>query len=216
MKNISLNTEYFKINEENSNKIYYGCSQEWYRNFWQRRAGCGPTTATNLIIYLMNSNKLNESNKSKYKYDKYNCILQMEEMWKYVTPTLKGVNTTKILYEGLYSFARDNKLAAEYKYIDIPSEKNIRPTLTEVLNFISVSLEKNAPVAFLNLSNGDEKHLDNWHWVTIISLEFENENENENRAVVEIVDEGRIKKIDFTLWYNTTILGGGLVSFIIK
>lgn len=203
MKKTTLNIDYFKINEKHSNKIYYGCSQEWYRNYWQRRAGCGPTTAANLFIYLKNSSDEPVEN------DKYSCLLLMEEMWKYVTPTLRGVNTTKILYEGLYDYSVKNNLNVTYKYMDIAVEKKKRPSLDKALNFIYESLDKNAPLAFLNLSNGEEKRLDDWHWVTIVSFFLKNENE----AIVEIIDEGKIKEIDFSLWYSTTLLGGGLVSF---
>lgn len=199
MKNIALNIENFKIYEENSDNIHYGCNQVWYRNFWQRRAGCGPTTASNLIIYLTKSEE-------NYKND---CLLLMEEMWKYVTPTLRGVNTTKILYEGLYKYSLENNLSIDYKYIDIPAEKNKRPDLSEVIDFIGKCLNKNAPIAFLNLSNGEEKRLDDWHWVTISSISLE----NKDQAIIEILDEGKIKTIDFSLWYTTTVLGGGLVSF---
>jgi len=45
--------------------------------------------------------------------------------------------------------------------------------------------------------------------VTIISLEY-----IENKGIyVYILDEGAIKRINLTLWYNTTTLGGGFVYF---
>ena len=30
-------------------ETYQGGDQEWYRDLWQRRAGCGPTTAAALL-----------------------------------------------------------------------------------------------------------------------------------------------------------------------
>ena len=33
-------------------ETYQGGDQEWYRDLWQRRAGCGPTTAAALLSYL--------------------------------------------------------------------------------------------------------------------------------------------------------------------
>ena len=34
------------------NTLSYGATQLWYSVFWRRRAGCGPTAASNLIWYL--------------------------------------------------------------------------------------------------------------------------------------------------------------------
>ena len=65
-------------------------------------------------------------------------------------------------------------------------------------------------MAFLNLCNGEEKNLDRWHWVTIISLEYA---KDKNQVLANILDEGVIKKISLSLWYHTTTLGGGFVYF---
>jgi len=78
------------------------------------------------------------------------------------------------------------------------------------LSFLEGGLIKDAPIAFLNLCNGQVKNLDPWHWVTIISLEYA---ENGKSASIKILDEGLIKKIDLALWYDTTTLGGGFVYF---
>ena len=43
-----LNYEYLKI----FNSIeYYGGTQEWYNSYLKRMAGCGPTTASTIIMY---------------------------------------------------------------------------------------------------------------------------------------------------------------------
>ena len=43
------NIDLFKV-EDNEN-TYYGFSQEWYKDEWQRRAGCGATVASSIINY---------------------------------------------------------------------------------------------------------------------------------------------------------------------
>jgi len=194
------NPEYFEIHDGINCAIYYGCNQEWYKRKWQKMSGCGPTTASNIILYNM-------KNKTTAKKDALNL---MEEMWKNVTPTLKGVNTTKIFYEGTMSYANSKGIKSEFKAIDIPKDKNDRPNFEDLLHFINNSLENDIPLAFLNLCNGEEKSLDKWHWVTVISLEYE---EDKSTAFIEILDEGMKKTIDLLLWYKTTTLGGGFVSF---
>lgn len=201
MKKISIkNPEYLEILDEIINKKYYGCNQEWYKKPWQRMAGCGPTVATNINLY-------SKKNAGTTKND---GIEMMNEMWKHVTPTMKGVNSTNIFYNGLSSYAESRDYYLNYDAVDVPKKKEIRPPFDKVIKFIKTSLENDIPLAFLNLCNGEEKFLDKWHWVTLVSLEYE---ENLSCAMVEILDEGIKKEIDILLWYNTTTLGGGFVSF---
>jgi len=202
------NPNLFMILDEDKRKSYYGCSQQWYTTEWQRRSGCGPTAASNIIFYL-------EHIQSNFDLEQsYNCkanwLALMEEMWEYVTPTKHGINTTKMFYESLLTYAESKGLNVEFDFCDLPEDKSLRPKLSEILNFLEKALSKDVPIAFLNLCNGEEKNLERWHWVTIISLEYE---EYEKSAVIKILDEGQIKKIDLTLWYDTTILGGGFVYF---
>lgn len=197
------NMEYLEIIDEITGDIFYGCNQEWYKNQRQKRAGCGPTVATNIILY---------ANKHK-GITKGESLEQMEVLWDHVTPTMKGVNTTNIFYEGLLSYTKKIGGKLFYDAIDIPMKKQIRPSFDKVIDFIAASLKKDIPIAFLNLCNGKEKCLDRWHWVTLTYLEYK---EDLSGAKIGIFDEGLKKTIDLHLWYNTTTLGGGLVSFSIS
>ncbi|MFA9423982.1 MAG: hypothetical protein ACERLG_10420 [Sedimentibacter sp.] len=194
------NHQFFEIQDDISSTIFYGCNQEWYKKKWQRMSGCGPTAASNIVLY----------NRKNMKTSKSDAVILMEEMWKNITPTCRGVNTTKIFYDGFMSYVESKKEKATFDFIDIPKDKNMRPVFLKLLDFINTSLDNNIPLAFLNLCNGEEKCLDKWHWVTIVTLEYE---ESGNIAVIEILDQGTKKIIDLLLWYNTTTLGGGFVSF---
>jgi len=201
MKKISVkNPEYFEIIDKSTGMKYYGLNQEWYKKPWQRMAGCGPTVASNIILY-------GKKNAGTVKVD---AVKLMDEIWKYVTPTLKGVNSTNIFYNGLSSFAKSSGTNLSYDAVDVPKKKDMRPTLEKIVNFIKGSLEKDIPVAFLNLNNGEEIKLDEWHWVTLMAMEYE---EDLSTVKAEILDEGMKKEINLLLWYNTTALGGGFISF---
>jgi hypothetical protein len=202
------NPNLFKILDEDTHEIHHGCDQEWYTTVWQRLSGCGPTAASNLIFYLYHTHKTPDARQNFI--NKKSCLSLMEEIWEYVTPTMKGVSTTKMFYEAVLSYAKSKELDIEYSFIDLPKDKCCRPRLLEVLKFLEGALCKDAPIAFLNLCNGDEKSLDRWHWVTIISLEC---TESGDHALINILDDGQIKKIDLALWYNTTTKGGGFVYF---
>ena len=193
--------ELFKIEDESSGESYCGCSQEWYTGKWQRMSGCGPTAASNIILYM----------NRKSSISKAECLSIMEEMWRYVTPTLMGVHTTKRFYEGMAEYAESMKMSVRFEVCNLPKNKLSRPGRTEVISFLKKALSKDCPVAFLNLCNGQELSLDRWHWVTIISLEHAEDGEN---AVIEVLDEGAIKRLNLSLWYNTTKRGGRFVYLV--
>ena len=190
---------------DENNKVCYGCDQEWYPTEWQKKSGCGPTTACNMLLCL-NFLRLNGGTDIK-KNNKESGLLLMEEVWKYITPSENGIPATEIFCQNFddYFKAKGQKILCHS--MDIPKEENLRPNFTDVVNFIEEAMQLDSPVAFLNLCNGEVKLLDRWHWVIIVSIKFD---ENGNAGNIEIIDEGLIKTIDFTLWYNTTKLGGGL------
>lgn len=204
IKNINL----LKVYDEKSQETYFGGDQEWYSKKWQRLSGCGPTAATNIFHYLSHSKDISESEKKLNTKESW--ISLMEELWRYVTPSIRGVHTTKMFYEPLISFAKTKGRNFEHYICEVPKDQSQRPHFQEILKFIEQGLSKDAPVAFLNLNNGDVNNLDKWHWVTIISLEYEEEDQS---AFLTILDYGKVKKIDLALWYDSTTLGGGFVYF---
>lgn len=205
------NPELFKIFDENSQETHYGGNQEWYPKKRQRFSGCGPTVASNIFFYLSHSQTAPEFRKNPVR--KEDWVVLMEKMWNVVTPSLRGVHKTKMFYEPFLEYTKAMGFNANYSVCDVPKEQLQRPTLSQILDFLSEALSQNAPIAFLNLCNGEEKNLERWHWVTIISLEYFDGQPN---AYVEILDEGLIKKIDLALWCKTTTLGGGFVYFTLN
>lgn len=198
---------YFGI-KKNSEKNCYGCEQEWYDSDWQKLSGCGPTTACNLLFYLEFTALV--SKQEQITFSKEYGLMRMQELWEYVTPTEKGIPTTKMFSEDFLNYAKAKNLNVTCHTIDLYKKTNIYPKFREVVKFIETAMLNDYPVAFLNLNNGEVNNLDAWHWVTIISLEYEM---NENEAYVNIIDEGLNKKIDLKLWYSTTTRGGGFVYF---
>jgi hypothetical protein len=209
MKTTSIqNLSLFKIYDEITQSSYYGCDQEWYTTKWQRISGCGPTVASNIIYYLNRTYANSEPNNSSTT--KNDCLKLMEEMWKYVTPTLKGVSSTKIFFNGLLAYSKLNNLNLKHDFIDIPKKRLLRPKFSRLLSFLNDALCNDSPVAFLNLNNGAVEQLYSWHWVTIVTLEY---SEDGSTAFTTILDEGVIKKVNLAQWFQTTTLGGGFVSF---
>jgi len=179
-------------------KIEYGCNQEHYREFWRRVAGCGPCVVSTLYGYHIWKGE--EKSLSDW-------LKLMDDVWKDVTPTHRGLPTTKHLTERLDKFLSRVSPDFECVYLDIPIEEMARPDFSAVLAFILSSLARDEPVAFLVLDPGEEKKLDEWHWTVIVSLE-----QKENSAVITDYNSGEKLEADLKKWYETTRKGGGLVS----
>ena len=193
--------------QDGSGGLYHGCDQDWFLSVWQRMAGCGPTVATNVLLYLLRSGLIRLPHAPQGKQD---CLKLMESVWKYVTPTMRGVNRTSILLDGVVRFAAQHGNALEGMALNVPESPAKRPGVDLVVEFISEGLRTDCPVAFLNLSNGDVEVLDNWHWVTIVALEADEGNQN---VTAHIYDNGNSFPIDLKLWCHTTKQGGGFVWF---
>lgn len=195
----------FRILDEATGETYLGGNQEWYAGEFQRHAGCGPAVASNLIYYLLGKRTAVAGLVSKKDF-----LSLMEEVWRYVTPIEgRGLPSTDLFYRSLLDYSRDKGFCVRrFAILDMHTLGSERPKLREIIKLLKNGLGGDLPVAFLSLNSGEEKNLDEWHWVTVTSLEYEGE-----QACIEIMDEGKIKRADLTLWYKTTTLGGGFVYF---
>ena len=199
MIELSLNLDLFKI-VDSCGQIYYGCDQAWYKDEWQKRAGCGPSVASNMMLYLKADTEI---------YNKKENVLKlMEECWRNITPGEMGIPSTKMFCEAMDEYLSDK---LENNCLDVKENENVRPTINEIIRFIEYGLKNDSPIAFLNLCNGTETDLECWHWVTIISCRY---SEKPDFFEVGIIDQGKLKKIDLLNWYISTTRGGGFVYFI--
>ena len=127
----------------------------------------------------------------------------MEALWPYVTPGARGLDKPESLVLGCRSFALSRGCRLQGQVLEIPAQREARPSLDQCRQFVAQCLDQDCPVAFLNLHNGRVKELDYWHWVTITALE-------DTTAV--ILDSGSALRIDLRLWYETTKRRGGFVA----
>ena len=191
IKNIDL----MKVKDNES--IYYGFSQEWYKDIWQQKAGCGATVASSIINYYNQIDNFKE-------VEIADAVKIMEELWYYLLPTYYGLNSVKLFYDGIKNYYNNKEVIIDYINVDI---KN-KPSLDEIINFIGKELSEDRPVAFLNLCNGEEKNLDKWHWVVVVEIFKEN-----GEYFLNIIDDKKIKKINLSLWYRTITNDGGFITF---
>jgi len=192
----------------------YGSNQQMYKIIWQRKSGCGPSTAANLIMYSAYCNRHAELNanlcmESNLPVTEDSMFFYMQKIWEYVTPGLGGVNKTSKFVKGVYRYALKRGLDLKLYAMDIPvDKKDTDVNLDSFLEFIRKGLECGCPVAFLNLCRGALTNLDSWHWVSIMALY-----EAKGTFYATLYDEGGKKDIDIKLWFETHTKDGGLVYF---
>ena len=187
-------------------RLHHGADQEWYPLSWQRRAGCGPTTASQLLLY--NSRSYPDLGLMAVA-DKDGMVALMEEVWTYITPGIMGVHLVSHFTKGLERYLADHDIDRTVISLAIPKEREARPSLDEVVSFITRSLQAGQPVAFLNLGSAGTVNLDSWHWVTVVGLFQVNE---ESPVMLTIYDAGMSFPIEFSTWYAATGRSSGFVS----
>ncbi len=199
--------ERFRIRDARTGQTWMGHDQEWFGTPWQRLAGCGPTTACNLFRYLAPA--LPASAACAMQADREDALAFMEDVWKTVTPTRHGLATTRRFYTTAISYASAREWPLGYRVCDVPAVRARRPDFANLSAFLDAALAQDLPVAFLNLCNGDEANLDEWHWVTIIALSHESDGD---ALLAEMLDGGTVKRIDLAKWHASTTRGGGFVA----
>lgn len=182
---------------------YHGGDQAWYPTHWQRQAGCGPTNCANLLWYLAQRTADNAM-LCPYPADRKTGFLQlMEAVWDCMTPGSMGINSTQRFIDGVCCYADTKGISLQTESLDIPPIHAAVQDYDRISAFILRAIQRNLPVAFLNLSNGTLHNLDSWHWVTIVALHGDN-------AI--IYDQGCSRSIQLQQWLMSTALGGGFVT----
>lgn len=154
--------------------IGYGGDQEWFPGDFQRLAGCGSVTGSNIAaIYALNRDEYKELYQiedGKDPADQEQYLNLMQTMYRYMKPGFMG-------YPLIGRFAKDFKKYASDRGIQLESEQLFLPkSKQQALDFIIPALKSDDPVAFLILKHpAYELREDNWHWVTITGFDEEKE-----------------------------------------
>ncbi len=191
------------LNTDDGNSLL-GTNQEWFNTVWQRMAGCGPSVASNILLYQGRSGRVELPNKVR---NKETLVQLMEYAWKHITPGIRGVNKTSMFYEGLDQMLEERNSELRHIALDINKDQGSRPPLEAVTLFIEAAFQADSPLAFLNLDSGDVKDLEDWHWMTAYALE----KNKEGQYMLSINDNNKLQTIDLDNWLKTSKLGGGFV-----
>lgn len=204
MTTMLLKPEYLQF--QDAGGVHFGCDQDWFRSFWQRKAGCGPCTGAHILHYFQQSGRVPRLMDIRNQQD---FIHLMEHSWGYLTPGIMGLNSPYYMQKGLDQMLRELGSSLKSQVMEIPSDADKRPDVHAAEAFIRKGLAADSPVAFLNLHNGGIHQLETWHWVTVVGLSGSGE-----RAVLDIYDNGNNIKVNLSQWLKSTTRGGGFVYAI--
>ena len=190
------NPQHFAIQLNDS--IHHGFNQEWYGTPWQRLSGCGPTTASSLLHYWLLPQAGAPTQKEAQHW--------METLWSFVTPGIGGVYKISTFHDGIEAYLNQNAIPSKVRSLSVRKQKNARPSLDEVIQFIQEGLTANSPVAFLNLHNGEDQMWDDWHWTLAVGLTVE-----DGQVILHNLDDGKILHGNLKRWLESSKHGGGFV-----
>ncbi len=198
--------ELLTITDSSEHKTYFGADQAWYSQAWNRQAGCGPVCASNITAYLALTREKYKELFKPFSMERKDFARHMDELFRYVTPGAMGVNHVDRFIDGIILFARDRGLQIDTKVFSIENCFTKKRYPKKLAEFVHQGLSSDSPLAFLNLSRGEEVNLQAWHWVTVTGADV-----RENSIIATASDEGRQIKFDLLRWYMTTHMHGGLI-----
>lgn len=224
-------TEFFKVMCPDG-KTAMGGSQKWYPLRWQRAAGCGPTSAANLMWYMARSHpelrNLVVTGDGDYEYTHFLDL--MREVFSCFTPGIRGINSSALFIDGVKRYASARGIDLIPHALEVPASRRKRPDIGTVGDFITAALLQESPVAFLNLSRGKLKTLESWHWVTIMGCNRDSGDNGDNGdngdrgdrldngdrrdvSSASILNYGFGVEVSIAGWLETSTLGGCFVYF---
>ena len=194
----------YEILDDKNNRIWGGIQYWFPKEGYIPNGACGATTGANILSYIVRTRKELDAKSNHQTKDGF--LDFMKESYKYMYPRVVGL-LAEFFVIGINDFAKAIGVAMHADHLKIHIGRACRPSLEKVSSFITESLKKDIPVAFLILSNGATPGLDSWHWVTIIGLD-------EKTNIANIVDNGRLLTADISRWLDTSIMGGSFIRLV--
>ena len=184
----------------------YGCDHHWYPMKWRQKNGCGPATATNLLLYL---NKKNNFYGLPYRnLDVCETLTAMNDVYHFVRPPLLGPHTITQFMNGLEKLSEHYGISYKFYYLKISLLPNKRPTNQGVKQFIEHGIQKDVPIAFFRSASDEKDGINASQWVTIIGIKSDKET---GSVLIQAYDQATPVEINLGKWLETSKTGGGFV-----
>lgn len=161
----------FPVIRDDSGTLFYGGSQDWYRQKFHRLAGCGPTCAANLAAFY----EIGIRPEKPYRKDHFLGL--MDRMYEYVKPGMRGFPWRDRFQEKFLQYAKDQGVSLSTGFLE--QWTDAEPPFRYVKN----EIDAGRPLAMLILEHTEESIEDEtWHWMAVTGYE-ETECGTKNPAV---------------------------------
>jgi len=176
---------------------YYGGSQDWFPNKFNRLSGCGPVAAANITAYL--SGQFPEKYSKLYPYkgiiNKKDFIAHMVEIRKHVKPGIFGLTSVKQFVDNVLAFSKGKDVSLVPHILE-----DNAASMQGAISFISTALAQRLPVAILVLKHPIKEFKEyTWHWMTITDLKL---NPKDNIYYLSVSTYGERREINLNMLWN--------------
>lgn len=199
-----LHPDYLTVCEDGH--YWLGGNSKWLGESLENSGSSATVSATITRYMSMTSPDFQPlfPSQSNYKHD----LLQlMEDFCAYLKPKKRGSLSLYPMNKALIDYGKDLDVEITTRQLDIPWFKYARPTIDQTVGFLRHALEQDIPVAWLSLHRGRISSMESPQWLIITGLSFE-----PNGPIhCTYLDNGKERTIDLRLWFQTTLLGGGLI-----
>lgn len=180
-----------------SEKSYYGGSQDWFPKKLHQLSGCGPVAAANITVYLAKTfpDKYKTLYPSQGNLNKREFVDHMVEVRKYVIPGIRGLTSVHQFVDNTLTFAEKKGVLLKPHILD-----DDKVSMAEAVQYISQALAQKLPIAILVLTH-PVKELEDyvWHWMTITHLRLDSKT---NTYYITASSYGERHEINFDLLWN--------------
>jgi hypothetical protein len=180
-----------------SEKAYYGGSQDWFPKKLHQLSGCGPVAAANITAYL--SQNFPDKFKPLYNFhgvlNKHDFVEHMIEVRKFVIPGLRGLTSVHQFADNTLTFAKQRGISLVPHILEDDTV-----SMEKAVKYISGGLSQGLPISILVLTH-PVKELEDyvWHWMTITHLRFDQLNRT---YYITASTYGERREINFNLLWN--------------
>jgi hypothetical protein len=186
-----------KLDIYDSDTLYYGGNQYWFRKRFHKLSGCGPVAAANITAYLSQTfpDKYNTLYPYSSIFNKKDFEEHMAQIRKYVKPGFFGLTSVKQFSNNVLDFSRERGVTLIPHILEDDTA-----SIKDAIGFISEALAQRLPVAILVLKHKVTEFKEySWHWMTITDLKL---NSKDNIYYITVSTYGQRHEINLDMLWN--------------
>lgn len=187
-------------------KIYFGGRAQWLPACHQRHLRDGAVVAAEVLSYLAATrSSLWDLYPPRDRRDQADFTALAGRVWERFALDSKDQLDLQGFMDGLVAYLEHAGHTLVFQVLDIPADREDRPSADRCQGFVADALERDSPVAFLTRKQQEDGSVV-CSWSLIVQ---------QNGSRVVLADDGAQRQLDLRLWRDASTLGGALVFGIL-